>query len=69
MVDLVVSVCGFADANSDAWKGVVGEGFDDGFEAVVPAVAAGSADADAARCKVDVVGDDDEARGFGLVVV
>ena len=37
-------------------------GFDDGFEAVVSAVAAGSADADAAGGEVDVVGDDDEAR-------
>ena len=63
-----VAVGWFADADADAGECGVVKGVDDGFEAVVSAVAAAASDPDAARFDVDVVGDDDQAVNVGFVV-
>jgi len=68
VVDLIVSVSGFADADADAGEGFVMERVDDGFQAVVPAVSSPASHADATRLEVDVVGDDDETIDAGLIV-
>ena len=68
VVDLGVAVGGFADTDTDAGESGVVKGVDDGFEAVVSAVAAAASDPDAAGLDVDVVGDDDQAINVGFVV-